>query len=135
MVVLWLSLSRGQTGGLPRVAYGLSSDLEDRADRDRPVEIQVPRDRDGSFEPGIVPKRKRRLDGIDQFVLSLSARGLTTGEIAAHFEEVYGAKVSKDTISKFTEKGHAQCHCGLDLAAVHAYDAGPDDFSCAWRPG
>ncbi|ADX74852.1 transposase [Pseudarthrobacter phenanthrenivorans Sphe3] len=69
-----------------------------------PVEIEVPRDRDGSFEPVIVPKRKRRLDGIDQIVLSLSARGLTTGEIAAHFEEVYGARVSKDTISRITEK-------------------------------
>lgn len=69
-----------------------------------PVEIEVPRDRDGSFEPVIVPKRKRRLDGIDQIVLSLSARGLTIGEIAAHFEEVYGAKVSKDTISRITEK-------------------------------
>lgn len=69
-----------------------------------PVQIEVPRDRDGSFEPVIVPKRKRRLDGIDQIVLSLSARGLTTGEIAAHFEEVYGAKVSKDTISRISEK-------------------------------
>jgi len=69
-----------------------------------PVEIEVPRDRDGSFEPVIVPKRKRRLDGIDQIVVSLSARGLTTGEIAAHFEEVYRAKVSKDTISRITEK-------------------------------
>jgi putative transposase len=69
-----------------------------------PVEIEGPRDRDGSFEPVIVPKRKRRLDGIDQIVLALSARGLTTGEIAAHFEEVYGAKVSKDTISRITEK-------------------------------
>lgn len=49
-----------------------------------PVEIEVPRDRDGSFEPVIVPKRKRRLDGVDQIVLSLTARGLTTGEIAAH---------------------------------------------------
>ena len=66
------------------------------------VQIEVPRDRDGSFEPVIVPKRKRRLDGIDQIVLSLSARGLTTGEIAAHFEEVYGAKVSNDTISRIT---------------------------------
>jgi putative transposase len=69
-----------------------------------PVVIEVPRDRDGSFEPVIVPKRKRRLDGIDQIVLSLSVRGLTTGEIAAHFEEVYGARVSKDTISRITEK-------------------------------
>jgi transposase-like protein len=68
-----------------------------------PVQIEVPRDRDGSFEPAIVPKRARRLDGIDQIVLSLSARGLTTGEIAAHFDEVYGAKVSKDTISRITD--------------------------------
>lgn len=69
-----------------------------------PVEIEVPRDREGSFEPVAVPKRKRRLDGIDQIVLSLTARGLTTGEIAAHFDEVYGAKVSKDTIRRITEK-------------------------------
>ena len=69
-----------------------------------PVEIEVPRDRDGSFEPVIVRKRQRRLDGIDQIVLSLTARGLTTGEVAAHFEEVYGAKVSKDTIRRITDK-------------------------------
>lgn len=69
-----------------------------------PVEIEVPRDREGSFEPVIVPKRKRRLDGIDEIVLSLTARGLTTGEIAAHFTDVYGATVSKDTISRITEK-------------------------------
>jgi putative transposase len=68
-----------------------------------PVEIEVPRDREGSFEPVIVRKRQRRLDGIDAIVLSLSARGLTTGEIAAHFAEVYGAKVSKDTISRITD--------------------------------
>lgn len=69
-----------------------------------PVTIDVPRDRDGTFDPKIVRKRQRRLDGVDQLVLSLSARGLTTGEIAAHFAEVYGASVSKDTISRITEK-------------------------------
>jgi putative transposase len=69
-----------------------------------PVEIEVPRDRDGSFDPQVVRKRQRRLDGIDQIVISLTARGLTTGEIAAHFDEVYGAKVSKDTISRITDK-------------------------------
>src|SRR5690606_16208616 len=52
----------------------------------------------------IVPKRKRRLDGIDELVLSLSARGLTTGEIAAHFDDVYGAAVSQDTIGRIAEK-------------------------------
>jgi putative transposase len=69
-----------------------------------PVQIEVPRDRDASFDPVIVKKRQRRLDGIDEIVLSLTARGLTTGEVAAHFDEVYGAKVSRDTISRITDK-------------------------------
>ena len=69
-----------------------------------PVDIEVPRDRDGSFAPAIVRKRQRRLDGVDEIVLSLTARGLTTGEIAAHFAEVYGATVSRDTISRITDK-------------------------------
>jgi putative transposase len=69
-----------------------------------PVEIEVPRDRDGSFEPVIVRKRQRRLGGIDGIVLSLSAKGLTTGEISAHLAEVYGASVSKDTISTITDR-------------------------------
>jgi hypothetical protein len=69
-----------------------------------PVEISVPRDRDGSFEPQIVRKRQRRLTGVEDMVLSLSAKGLTTGEISAHLAEVYGAEVSKQTISTITDK-------------------------------
>jgi putative transposase len=69
-----------------------------------PVEIDVPRDTDASFTPQIVKKRQRRLTGVDEIVLSLSARGLTTGEISAHFSEVYGASVSKETVSKITDK-------------------------------
>jgi putative transposase len=69
-----------------------------------PVEIEVPRDTESTFEPQIVRKRQRRLTGVDEIVLSLTARGLTTGEIAAHFQEVYGAKISKDTVSRITEK-------------------------------
>jgi len=69
-----------------------------------PVQIEVPRDRDASFDPVIVRKRQRRLDGIDEIVLSLTARGLTTGEIAAHFAEIYGASVSRETISRITDK-------------------------------
>ena len=69
-----------------------------------PVEVEVPRDRDASFEPQIVRKRQRRLDGIDGIVLSLSAKGLTTGEVSAHLAEVYGAAVSKETISKITDR-------------------------------
>jgi putative transposase len=69
-----------------------------------PVEIEVPRDVDATFTPTIVKKRQRRLTGVDQIVLSLSARGLTTGEISAHFAEVYGASVSKETVSKITDQ-------------------------------
>jgi putative transposase len=68
------------------------------------VTIDVPRDRDGTFEPQIVKKRQRRLDGVEEIVLSLYANGLTTGEISAHFAEIYGASVSKETISRITDK-------------------------------
>ncbi|MGY1976969.1 MULTISPECIES: IS256 family transposase [Nocardia] len=69
-----------------------------------PVPIEVPRDRDGSFQPQIVKKRQRRLTGVDEIVLSLYAKGLTTGEISAHFAEIYGASVSKETVSRITDK-------------------------------
>ena len=68
------------------------------------VEIVVPRDREGTFEPVIVPKRARRLSDLDAVVLSLSAKGLTTGEISAHFADVYGADVSKDTVTRITDR-------------------------------
>jgi len=60
-----------------------------------PVQIDVPRDTDASFDPQILRMRQRRLTGVDQIVLSLTARGLTTGEISAHFAEVYGASISR----------------------------------------
>jgi len=69
-----------------------------------PVQIDVPRDRDATFDPVIVKKRQRRLGGVDTIVLSLVAKGLTTGEVSAHFEEIYGASLSKDTISKITDR-------------------------------
>ncbi len=68
------------------------------------VTIDVPRDRDGTFEPQIVKKRQRRLNGVEEMVLSLYANGLTTGEISAHFDHIYGASVSKETISRITDK-------------------------------
>ncbi|MGQ4601651.1 transposase, partial [Nocardia sp. R6R-6] len=67
-----------------------------------PVEITVPRDREASFEPQIVKKRQRRLNGVENIVISLSAKGLTTGEISAHLREIYGAEVPKSTISTIT---------------------------------
>ena len=57
-----------------------------------PVELDVPRDTDGTFEPKTVRKHQRRLQGVDAMVLSLCAKGLTTGEIAAHLVEVYGRR-------------------------------------------
>src|SRR5689334_847029 len=69
-----------------------------------PVQVDVPRDRDATFEPRIVAKRKRRLSGVDEMVISLAAKGLTTGEISAHLAEVYGAEVSRQTISTITDK-------------------------------
>lgn len=68
------------------------------------VEIAVPRDRDSNFEPVIVKKRQRRLGSVDEIVLSLYAKGLTTGEISAHFTEIYGASVSKETVSRITDQ-------------------------------
>jgi hypothetical protein len=68
------------------------------------VQIEVPRDRDGTFDPVIVKKRQRRLNGVDEIVLSLYANGLTTGEISAHFAQIYGASVSKETISRITDE-------------------------------
>ena len=68
-----------------------------------PVEIDTPRDRAGTFEPVIVRERQRRLGGVEQMVCSLSAKGLTHGEISAHLAEVYGTEVSKETISRITD--------------------------------
>lgn len=68
------------------------------------VPIEVPRGRDGIFEPQIVKKRQRRLNGVDEVVLSLYAKGLTTGEISAYFAEIYGASVAKEAISRVTDK-------------------------------
>src|SRR3954468_20552137 len=68
------------------------------------VEINVPRDGESTFEPQIVRKRQRRLTDVDEIVLSLYAKGMTTGEISAHFAEIYGTSVSKETISRITDK-------------------------------
>lgn len=68
------------------------------------VELAVPRDRAGTFEPVTVPKHQRRLDGLSGNVISLYAKGLTTGEIQAHLEEIYDTGVSRETISKITDE-------------------------------
>src|SRR5215470_848668 len=68
-----------------------------------PVRIDVPRDREGTFEPQIVTKRQRRLTDVDEIVLSLYAKGLATGEISAHFAEIYGASISSENDTATTE--------------------------------
>ena len=64
----------------------------------------MPRDRAANFDPQVVRKRQRRLSGVDDLVVSLAAKGPTAGEIAAHLGEVYGASVSKETISTITDR-------------------------------
>ena len=68
-----------------------------------PVALDTPRDRNGSFEPKIVRKRQRRFVGFDEKILALYSRGLSTRDISAHLQEIYGVKVSRDLISKVTD--------------------------------
>jgi len=86
------------------------------------VQIEVPRDRESTFEPQIVKKRQRRLTEVDEIVLSLYAKGMTTGDISAHFAEIYGASVSKETISRITDKVVAEMNdwANRPLDAVYA---------------
>lgn len=67
------------------------------------VQIDAPRDRDGSFEPRIVRKRQRRFVGFDEKILALYSRGLSTRDISAHLQEIYGVEVGRDLISRVTD--------------------------------
>ena len=67
------------------------------------VDIDAPRDRNGTFEPKIVRKRQRRFEGFDDKILALYARGLSTRDISAHLAEIYGVEVGRELISKVTD--------------------------------
>jgi putative transposase len=69
----------------------------------RELDIEVPRDREGTFEPQLVPKRRRRLDGFDDKVLALYARGMTTREIQGYLQDLYSVEVSPQLISDVTD--------------------------------
>lgn len=69
---------------------------------DGEIQVSVPRDRDGSFEPKLVKKRQTRLPGLDEKVIALYARGMTVRDIQGHLEELYGVEVSPDLISRVT---------------------------------
>ena len=68
-----------------------------------PIPLEVPRDRSGKFDPQIVPKHARRVAGFNEAIVSLYAKGLTTGDIRAHLGEIYGVEVSGDLISRVTD--------------------------------
>jgi putative transposase len=67
------------------------------------IELDIPRDRSSEFEPVIIKKHQRRFDGFDDAILSLYSRGLSTRDIKAHLEDIYGVEVSPDLISSVTE--------------------------------
>src|SRR5205085_10129641 len=67
------------------------------------VELEVPRDRNGTFEPKIIPKHLTRFDGFDEKILSMYARGMSTRDIQGHLEEIYGVEVSPALISNVTD--------------------------------
>ena len=67
------------------------------------VDLEVPRDRNGDFEPRIVPKGSTRLKGFNERIIALYARGMTVRDIRAHLEEIYGVDVSPDLISRVTD--------------------------------
>ena len=67
------------------------------------IPIDTPRDRNSTFEPQLVRKRQRRFKGFDEKILALYSRGLSTRDIEAHLEEIYGVKVGRELISKVTD--------------------------------
>jgi putative transposase len=75
---------------------------------DGPVDIEVPRDREGSFEPLIIPKHERRFTGFDQKIIAMYARGMTVREIQGYLAEMYGTEVSPDFISRVTDEVMAE---------------------------
>jgi len=81
-----------------------------------PIPIEVPRDRNGTFEPQLVKKHQRRFDGFDDKILSMYARGMSTRDIQAHLSELYGTEIAPSLVSSVTD---------AVVAEVHAWQARP----------
>ena len=96
-----LGHDRGERSGTGNVRNG-SSQKTVRTDVGE-VRITVPRDRAGTFTPAVVPKHSRRLAGFDDAVLSLYAKGMTTGDVANHLADICGTEVSRDLVSRVTD--------------------------------
>lgn len=104
----------GRNGGNSRNGKGIKRVKTSTSE----IDVEVPRDREGTFEPQLLPKRRRRLPGFDDKVLALYARGLTTREIQGHLKEIYGVRVSPSLISAVTDSV---------LADVEAWQSRPLD--------
>jgi transposase-like protein len=85
------------------------------------VRVEVPRDRNGSFEPVSVPVGQRRLSGLDDMVISLYAKGLTTGDITAHLEDIYSMSMDRSTVSRITDQitGDMEAWASRPLDAIY----------------
>lgn len=68
-----------------------------------PIDVQIPRDRDGLYEPQIIPKHSREFKGFDDKILSMYSHGMTVREISSHLKDIYGMDVSPDLISRVTD--------------------------------
>ena len=90
----------GRKSGNSRNGYSKKTVQSSRG----PVELDVPRDRDGSFTPAVVPKHKQVLEEIEDKVLALYARGMSTRDISSQLEELYGTEVSATLISQMTDR-------------------------------
>ena len=67
------------------------------------MKLEIARDRDGTFDPQLIRKGQRRIDGMDQKILSMYARGMTVREIQGHLKELYATDISADLISSVTD--------------------------------
>jgi len=91
-------------GGVPQGANVRNGSTPKTVQTDLgPIEIKTPRDREGTFEPRIVPKRQTRLAGLDEKVIGLYAGGMTVRDISHHLSEIYGTEIGRDTISRITD--------------------------------
>jgi putative transposase len=89
----------GEEAGNSRNGYGRKSVLTDTGK----IELEVPRDRQASFDPQLIAKYQRRFPGFDDKIVSMYARGMSTREIVGHLRELYGVEVSPDLISAVTD--------------------------------
>lgn len=99
-----------------------------------PVRVELPRDRDGSFEPILIPKHERRFTGFDERIIAMYARGMSVREIRAFLAESYGTEVSPDFISSVTDEVMAEAIAwqSRPLEAIFPTTKRPSSC-CGWR--